>query len=112
MTGKTMTTILWVLAAVCLLVLLCLAPTIANAQQPQAQPPCGDHDKIVAQLSAKYKEAPRAMGITGGNSFLEIYVSPSGTWTTMITTPNGPTCIVGTGEGWEDITPKPAGTSL
>lgn len=88
-----------------------LALTVAAPAYAQ-QLPCGERDKIVAEITTKYKEMPRAMAITGGNSFMEIYVSPSGTWTTMITAPNGQTCIVGAGEGWEDIEIKPAGTSL
>ena len=97
--------------AVLALILAVSIPAAAQ-EQPQQQLPCGDRTKIIAHIAKKFKEAPRAMAITGGNSFMEIFVSPAGTWTTLITEPAGRTCIVATGEGWEDIAIKPVGTSL
>ena len=95
-------------AVLALFLTLVLTTSNANAQQST----CGDRTKIIAYLASKYKEVPRAMAITGGNTFMEIFISPAGTWTTLITTPNGQTCIVASGEGWEDIAIKPTGTSL
>ena len=108
MNGYWITAILAALALACLLVIGMLLPSVANAQQA----PCGDRAKIIAHLTKKYKEVPRAMAITGGNTFMEILLSPSGTWSQLITTPQGQTCIVASGEGWEDIAAKPAGTAL
>ena len=87
-------------------------PRVADAQQPQPSQTCGERLKIIAFIAKKYKEVPRAMAITGGNSFMEIFLSPTGTWTALITDVTGKTCIVASGEGWEDIAIKPAGTSL
>ena len=97
--------------------LACLAgmslPRVADAQQPPPAPlPCGERSKIVAHIAKKYKEVPRSIAITGGNSVIEIYLSPTGTWTALVTDVTGKTCIVASGEGWEDIAIKPAGTSL
>ena len=94
------------------LCLLVLAPTPGHAQQPQPQKACGERTKIIEHIAKKYKEVPRAMAITGANTFLEIFVSPSGTWTTLITDVTGKTCLVASGEGWEDIAIKPAGTAI
>ena len=110
MNGYWITAILAALALACLVVIGMLLPSVAHAQQQQQ--PCGDRTKIIAYLASKYKEVPRAMAITGGNTFMEIFLSPTGTWTTLITTPNGQTCIVASGEGWEDIAIKPTGTAL
>lgn len=108
MNGYWITAILAALALVCLVVIALLLPGYAHAQQA----PCGDRLKIIEYLAKKYKEVPRARAITGGNTFMEIFTSPAGTWTTLITTPQGQTCIVASGEGWEDIAIKPAGTPL
>lgn len=109
MNGYWMTAILAALALACLVVIGMLLPSAANAQQPSG---CGERLKIIEILAKQYKEVPRAMAITGANTFMEIFTSPSGTWTTLITTPTGQTCIVASGEGWEDIAIKPAGTAL
>ena len=64
---------------------------------------------MIKNLAKKYKEVPHGMGITSGNNFMEFYVSPSGTWTALVTDVRGKTCIVETGEGWESVIP---GTAL
>ena len=111
MNGQTMTAFIAGLALVCLFVIAMLLP--AHAQQPPrtapSGPPCGERAKIVDYLAKRYKEVPRGMGITNGNNFMEFYVSPSGTWSVLVTQARGPTCIVETGEGWEDSVP---GTAL
>ena len=100
-----------VLSLVCLIGMP--LPRVANAQQPPpSAEPCGDRAKITKFLAQKHKEVPRAMAITGGNSVMEIYLSPAGSWTALVTDVTGKTCIVASGEGWEDIVIKPAGTSL
>jgi hypothetical protein len=38
--------------------------------------------------------------VTATGSLLEVLASPSGTWTIIVTIPNGPTCLVSSGEGW------------
>ena len=102
--------ILAVLSLVCFSGML--SPRVADAQQPQPEKACGERMKIIEYIAKKYKEVPRAMAITGANTFLEIFVSPSGTWTTLITDVTGKTCLVASGEGWEDIAIKPAGTAI
>ena len=113
MNGYWMTAVIAGLALVCLVVIALLLPVPAHAQQP---PPrgeaCGDRIKITKFLAQKHKEVPRSMAITGGNSVMEIYLSPAGTWTALVTDVTGKTCIVASGEGWEDIAIKPAGTAL
>ena len=48
------------------------------------------------------------MGLAANGNLLEILVSPRGTWTIIITGPNGIACGVATGENWENVTaPRP-----
>lgn len=108
MNGYWVTAILAALALACLVVIGALLPSAANA----AEQPCGDRLKIMDHLAKKYKEVPRAIALTGAGTVMEIFLSPSGSWTTLITTPQGETCIVASGESWEDIAIKPAGTAL
>lgn len=58
----------------------------------QAQTPCGKRAAIVETLQTKYQEVPAAMGIAGQKDLLEIYASPAGTWTILMTMPSGLTC--------------------
>ncbi len=64
---------------------------------------CGERSKMIKHLAEKYKENPRALGIAaGGKSVLEIYTSNEGTWTVIMTSPKGVTCIMGAGHSWQD----------
>ncbi len=70
----------------------------ASAQQ---QPPCVKRTDFLKHLEANYKEAPVAMGLTTGGGLLEVVVSQNGSWTIIVTTPNGISCGVASGENWE-----------
>jgi hypothetical protein len=35
---------------------------------------------------------------------IEIFTSASGSWTIVVTRPDGQTCLVASGQAWEDIT--------
>ena len=45
-------------------------------------------------------------GLAESGVLFEIYVSPSGTWTLLATTPVGTSCLVGAGEAWDPL-PEP-----
>ena len=70
---------------------------------------CGDHDEIVKTLSAKYQENRRAMGIVSAQSVMEIFMSPKGTWTMLVTNTKGASCIVAAGEAWQELAVQAAG---
>jgi hypothetical protein len=40
--------------------------------------------------------------VVGQAAIVEIYVSASGTWTMLVTDVQGRSCIIATGEGWEN----------
>ena len=69
----------------------------------QQQPPCVKRADFLKHLRANYDESPVAMGLTAGGGLLEVIVSETGTWTIIVTTPNGISCGVATGEGWESV---------
>ena len=75
---------------------------------------CGTRDAFVKALANKYHETPIARGISrrvdGQISVVELFKSKNGeTWTFLVTTPEGKTCIFGAGENWTDVEPEPAG---
>ena len=73
----------------------------ATAQQQAA---CAKRTDVLKHLSAKYTEAPVALGLANNGGVLEVLSSKTGTsWTIIITMPNGPTCMMAAGENWEKI---------
>jgi hypothetical protein len=69
----------------------------------EAAPQCGDHDKIVDVLGHKFKETRRVMGVVNSKAVMEIFMSPQGTWTMVITDTRGLSCITASGEEWQDV---------
>lgn len=73
----------------------------ALAQQQAA--PCVKRSAFLKHLSANYAEAPIAMGVTASGRVLEVVVSEEGTWTIIITMPNGLACGIASGDSWEAV---------
>ncbi len=65
--------------------------------------PCGERAKIVMQLEQGYAEKPIAIALDSQGRILEVLAAPSGTWTMLVSTPGGMTCLVASGVGWEDL---------
>jgi hypothetical protein len=65
---------------------------------------CGARNAVLDYLSTKYEEKPIAMGIAANGSLIEVLSSNKGsTFTIIVTAPEGKTCMVAAGEGWEDL---------
>lgn len=77
-------------------------PTIAEAQLA-----CAARADIVNELSQRFREAPEANGITPDGMLLEVFVSEARSWTILITSPKGISCIASAGENWERESRKP-----
>ncbi len=68
------------------------------ATQIQAAPRnCGPHDAVTSHLAAKYAERREMVGLASNNMMMELYVADSGTWTLIVTRPDGITCLVASG---------------
>ena len=75
---------------------------------------CAPRESFVKALSDKYHEEPIARAMTkridGQINVVEVFKSKNGeTWTFLVTTAEGKTCIFGAGENWTDVEPEPAG---
>ena len=79
-----------------------LMPVAAQAQVlPGAV--CGERSRFLTHLAENFNEAPSAMGVTASGRVLEVLTSKSGTWTILITHPNGITCMATAGQAWENV---------
>jgi len=85
--------------------LISVACTLALEALPaRAQgPPCAPRASIVDTLGNRYQENLRAIGLTSRLTVLEIYVSDRGTWTALVSNPQGMSCVVAAGEAWQEI---------
>ncbi len=79
------------------------AVVTALALPATAQTMCGERNKFLKHLSSGYSEAPVAMGLVSNGSILEVLASKDGTWTVIVTRPDGMSCVVAAGEAWEDL---------
>lgn len=100
----------WAIAMSAFAVLCVMLATTAPAQT-QTQTQCGSRMRIVAALAGKYGEAPKAIGAIGSQRVLEVYASDVGSWTILVTTTNGSSCIIASGDSWEDVPFKPGAQS-
>ncbi len=69
----------------------------------QAQTMCGEHRALVATLEKTNSETPVSVGLASNGAIIEIFASPTGTFTIILTQPNGLTCVMAAGEYWEDL---------
>ncbi len=69
-----------------------------------AQPQCNERDNVLELLAKKYQETPIAAGVTNTGGLVEVLTdSKGGTWTIIVTTPQGMSCLVAAGEGWRNM---------
>ena len=61
---------------------------------------CAPHNDLIEYLRDTYREVPTAAGTTAEGNRLEILVSRSGSWTLIVTTPEGRSCAEVAGNSW------------
>ena len=63
---------------------------------------CGPHDRVVEGLAKGYGEARVSMALGSNNTVVETFASAeTGTWTITVTTADGPTCLVASGQSYQ-----------
>jgi hypothetical protein len=86
---------------------LALTGTIASysnsARAQSAQSVCGDRNTFLEKLNSRYGEGITGMGLANNGTMLEIATSQQGSWTIIVTRPDGVSCVVATGEAWERL---------
>jgi hypothetical protein len=64
---------------------------------------------MVSQLERKYGETRRGAGLQNRGAVTEIFASEkTGTWTIIVTRPDGTSCAVAAGEAWLEEAAKAA----
>ena len=80
--------------------------TLISSTSMAAHQICGNRESLLKQLEGGYKESPISMGLASNGSVIELTKSDEGTWTILLTTPKGITCLIAAGGNWENIEPK------
>ena len=61
---------------------------------------CGLRAGVVAGLERRHQEVQTALGLTAKGNLIEVFASPSGSWTIIRTSPRGVSCIMAAGSRW------------
>ena len=65
---------------------------------------CTERKAAIRHLEGKFSEAPVAMGLTNTGAVLEVLTSAAGgSWTILVTMPDGTACLIAAGEAWQTI---------
>jgi hypothetical protein len=80
-----------------LLALALLLPAAAGAQSL----PCAPRERVLAHVIDQRGEARLASGQAAQGASIELFAAPSGRWTLLLNLPDGRTCLLANGEGFE-----------
>ncbi|ASM71228.1 MULTISPECIES: hypothetical protein [Roseobacteraceae] len=65
---------------------------------------CGPRALVVDRLAQGYGETRQSMGLGTNNQMIEVFASSeTGTWTITVTSPAGVTCLVASGQAFEEL---------
>ena len=79
-----------------------IASTDAMAQR---RANCGPREVEVDRLAEGDGETRQSLGLGANNQMIEVFASEeTGTWTIMVTAPDGLTCLVASGRAYEEVT--------
>ena len=85
-----------------LAVLTALIPSMSEAQTN-----CADRARITERLQTKYGETFAGGGLRDAKSIVEVWFSEAqGTWTILVTLPDGRACIMASGTNWLEALPS------
>ena len=73
-----------------------------STQSADAQQVCSPRHEAMLQLEKQFSEQVAGRGLaTNGKQMLEVLVSETGSWTVLVSDPQGRSCVVANGENWQ-----------
>lgn len=80
-----------------------VAAAILPATAGAAPTFCGARGDVLMKLASDFREQPTSAALTSDGQLLEVLRSDSDmTWSIILTNPDGLSCLVATGESWQD----------
>ncbi|HVH01993.1 MAG TPA: hypothetical protein VM891_03415 [Amaricoccus sp.] len=93
------------MATLTILVRAAIAATlVANTPYAEAETrqACAKRDQVVRKLEERFGETLRSIGLHQSDGVVEVYSSEeTGTWTILMTRPDGISCLMSSGQMWE-----------
>ncbi len=84
--------------------------TLAVAGLPAtslAQTNCDERDIVIDKLASGYGEAFTGGGLQSTSRIIEVWTSAEdGTWTILMTMPDGRSCVMAAGTNWREALPE------
>jgi hypothetical protein len=86
-------------------------PGVRSLATAKAAPAAGeicvsDYKQLAAKLEASYAEVPVSAGLRQDGNLVSVFASTTtGTWTMVMTRPEGMSCVVAVGEAWQMAIP-------
>lgn len=74
-----------------------------------AQAFCLPRDEMLKQWGKEYAEIPDHDGLGSNGGVIEVWVSPTGTFTIILSRPNGLSCVMKAGTNWGPVKKKAKG---
>lgn len=97
-------------ALAALILWVATGPTLAQAPRAAI---CGQRDHVVAQLHTRFGEQVRAVGLAGQTRIVEVFASDeTGSWTITVTSVDGVTCLLASGQHYESLPQHPPGDRM
>ena len=93
---KVIGIVAWLIAAF-------LAGFLFGSEVHAAEPLCVQRKTALKSLEKTFSEEPVSMGLASNGSVIEVLASPSGSFTIILTLPNGLSCVMASGENWENL---------
>jgi len=79
---------------------LFLAPAAAPVAALAQSLPCAPRERMLSLVIDQRGEARLATGETARGASVELYAGDSGSWTLLLTLPDGRTCLLANGRGF------------
>ncbi len=71
--------------------------------QATVRPVCGRRSTFVTQLKERYAETPVSIGLASNGAMIEIFAASSGSFSILVTRPEGISCMVTSGDNWQAL---------
>lgn len=69
---------------------------------------CAPRDVVLDRLADRYGESRQSIGLGANNAVVEVFASTeTGTWTIIVTTAQGLTCMIASGQAFETLAEAP-----
>ena len=90
-----------VLPAIIAITMLTITSKQSAGDEPES---CRPHSEVLSHLARSYGESPKSLGITDAGNLIEVLSATDGsTWSIVVTTPEGISCLVAAGEAWKEL---------